>query len=178
MALFWCGVAGLVVTGLIVWITEYYTGIDYRPVQSIAVGLDHRPRHQHHPGPRGLDGSDGAAGARHHRRHHRHLQTRGPLRHRDRGHHHARARRHGGRARRLRSGHRQCRRHRRNGGPAEGRAQVDRRARCGRQHDEGDHQGLCDRLGRSRRAGAVRRLHVGPQLLHRERGAAFPTSRA
>src|SRR6202166_1337661 len=35
-ALFWCGVAGLVVTGLIVWITEYYTGPDYRPVRSIA----------------------------------------------------------------------------------------------------------------------------------------------
>src|SRR6202045_1904203 len=35
-ALFWCGVAGLVVTGLIVWITEYYTGTDYRPVRSIA----------------------------------------------------------------------------------------------------------------------------------------------
>src|SRR5581483_2971061 len=34
--LFWCGVAGLVVTGLIIWITEYYTGTNYRPVQSIA----------------------------------------------------------------------------------------------------------------------------------------------
>jgi hypothetical protein len=34
--LFLCGIAGLVVTGLIVWITEYYTGTDYRPVQSIA----------------------------------------------------------------------------------------------------------------------------------------------
>jgi K(+)-stimulated pyrophosphate-energized sodium pump len=35
-AMFWCGVTGRVGTGLIVWITEYYTGTDYRPVQSIA----------------------------------------------------------------------------------------------------------------------------------------------
>ncbi|MDI3471675.1 MAG: Pyrophosphate-energized proton pump [Pseudolabrys sp.] len=34
--LFMCGVVGLVVTGLIIWITEYYTGTDYRPVKSIA----------------------------------------------------------------------------------------------------------------------------------------------
>lgn len=34
--LLWCGVAGLIVTGLIVWITEYYTGTDYRPVRSVA----------------------------------------------------------------------------------------------------------------------------------------------
>jgi len=36
MNLYICGVAGLAVTGLIVWITEYYTGTNYRPVQSIA----------------------------------------------------------------------------------------------------------------------------------------------
>jgi K(+)-stimulated pyrophosphate-energized sodium pump len=36
MSLYICGVVGLVVTGLIVWITEYYTGTDYRPVKSIA----------------------------------------------------------------------------------------------------------------------------------------------
>jgi K(+)-stimulated pyrophosphate-energized sodium pump len=36
MALFECGVVGLVVTGLIIWITEYYTGTEYRPVKSIA----------------------------------------------------------------------------------------------------------------------------------------------
>ncbi|HVV93676.1 MAG TPA: sodium-translocating pyrophosphatase [Hyphomicrobiales bacterium] len=34
--LFLCGLSGLVVTGLIVWITEYYTGVTYRPVHSIA----------------------------------------------------------------------------------------------------------------------------------------------
>jgi K(+)-stimulated pyrophosphate-energized sodium pump len=36
MSLFICGVAGLVVTALIIWITEYYTGTNYRPVKSIA----------------------------------------------------------------------------------------------------------------------------------------------
>jgi K(+)-stimulated pyrophosphate-energized sodium pump len=34
--LFWCGIIGLVVTGLIIWITEYYTGTEYRPVKSVA----------------------------------------------------------------------------------------------------------------------------------------------
>ncbi len=36
MALFWAMMVGLAVTGLIVWITEYYTGTNYRPVRSIA----------------------------------------------------------------------------------------------------------------------------------------------
>ena len=36
MALFWSMMVGLAVTGLIIWITEYYTGTQYRPVRSIA----------------------------------------------------------------------------------------------------------------------------------------------
>ncbi len=36
MDLFWSMMVGLAVTGLIIWITEYYTGTEYRPVRSIA----------------------------------------------------------------------------------------------------------------------------------------------
>ena len=36
MDLLYCGFAGLAVTGLIVVITEYYTGTNYRPVRSVA----------------------------------------------------------------------------------------------------------------------------------------------
>ena len=34
--LFLCGVVGLAVTGLLIWITEYYTGTNFRPVKEIA----------------------------------------------------------------------------------------------------------------------------------------------
>ncbi len=34
--LYICSLIGLAVTGLLVWITEYYTGTDYRPVKSVA----------------------------------------------------------------------------------------------------------------------------------------------
>jgi K(+)-stimulated pyrophosphate-energized sodium pump len=36
MDLFYCGITGLVLTGLIVWVTEYYTSTEYRPVRSVA----------------------------------------------------------------------------------------------------------------------------------------------
>jgi K(+)-stimulated pyrophosphate-energized sodium pump len=36
MALFYCSLLGLAITGIIIWITEYYTGTNYRPVRSIA----------------------------------------------------------------------------------------------------------------------------------------------
>ena len=35
-ALFACGLVGLAVTGLVIWVTEYYTGTGFRPVRSIA----------------------------------------------------------------------------------------------------------------------------------------------
>ncbi|NRA29098.1 MAG: sodium-translocating pyrophosphatase [Parvularculaceae bacterium] len=35
-SLLYCGLIGLAVTGGIVWITEYYTGTEYRPVKSVA----------------------------------------------------------------------------------------------------------------------------------------------
>ena len=158
MTLFICGIVGLGVTGLIIWITEYYTGTDFRPVKSIAAasvtghgtnviqGLAISMESTALPAiviiagiliSYNLAGLFGIAIA---------VTD------------HAGARRHDRRARRLRPGHRQCRRHCRNGRPAEGSAQVDRRARRRRQHHQSDHQGLRHRLGRPGRAGAVRRL--------------------
>ncbi len=34
--LFWCAMTGLGVTGLLVWVTEYYTGTKFRPVRTVA----------------------------------------------------------------------------------------------------------------------------------------------
>jgi len=36
LSLFYCGLVGLIITGLIIWVTEYYTGTNFRPVQSIS----------------------------------------------------------------------------------------------------------------------------------------------
>ena len=32
MDLYYCGIIGLIITGLLIWVTEYYTGTGYRPV--------------------------------------------------------------------------------------------------------------------------------------------------
>jgi len=37
LSLYYCGVIGLIITGLIIWVTEYYTGTGYRPVKSVAL---------------------------------------------------------------------------------------------------------------------------------------------
>ena len=34
--LYICGIVGFAITGLLIWVTEYYTGTDYRPVRTVA----------------------------------------------------------------------------------------------------------------------------------------------
>ncbi len=40
MDLFLCAIVGLIITGLIVMVTEYYTGTNYRPVKSVAAASE------------------------------------------------------------------------------------------------------------------------------------------
>ena len=128
-----------------------------RPGQEDREGVRDRPRDEHHPGAgAGLPGH-GAAGAGDRALG---ILARGRpgrhLRHRRRRDGAALADRPDRRARRIRPDHRQRRRHRRDGRAARGGPQRHRSARRGRQHDQGRHQGLRDRLGRARRARAVR----------------------
>ena len=124
-------------------------------------GVDHGGCHQHHPGACDLHAGDGASRDHHLGRDHPRLSRCRPIRHRDRGDSDAGARRHGRCPRCLWPGDRQCRRHRRDGGLARGRAANDRRAGCGRQHHQGGDQGLRHRLRRACCACAVHGLYRG-----------------
>ena len=122
-----------------------------------------RSRDEHHRRPRRIDEVDRAAGARSVRCHLGVVHASRLVRHCDRSNGHVVDDRHDRCARRVRSDHRQRRRHRGDVRPAERDPQHHRPARCSGQHDEGSDERLCDRFGRSGRARAVRRLHTQPR---------------
>ena len=153
------------VTGLLMWITDYYTGVNHRPVLSIAKSSTTG---------HGTNVIQGLAVS---------MEatalpvivicagillaylSRRPLRHRDRRDDHAGAGRPRRQPRRLWPGHRQCRRHRRDGGlPPEVRVHTDALDAVGNT-TKAVTKGYAIGSAGARRAGAVRRLCRGPEAL-------------
>ncbi len=125
-------------------------------------GVADRSRHEHHRGPRRRHARDRGSGDRDRGRDHRRVRDRRPLRHRRRRDGPALDVRPDRRPRRVRPRHRQRRWDRRDGPPGRVRPRDHRPARRRRQHDEGGHEGLRDRLGGSRRARPLRRVQARP----------------
>ncbi len=146
-------------------------------------GVGHGPCHQHHRRTRRLDAGDGAAGPRHRARDPVLVRAGRALRDRHRRDGDAVDGRHRRGDRLVRPDHRQRRRNRRDGGDARLGPRGHRSTRRGRQHDQGRHQRLRDRLGGAGCARAVRlvparaqrplprstrrRLRAGRELQHR-----------
>ena len=164
-------VAGLVLAQIASRITEYFTSTETKPVREIAESAATG-------GPAtavlsgmssGLESSVWAivaiAGA--HRRRHRARRPRHPvlaLPRRPHRHGHARHHRRGRVGGHVRSGRRQRGRHRRDVGRVRGRAAADHgEPRRGRQHHQGRHEGIRDRLGGHRRGRAVLLVHRDDQ---------------
>ena len=172
--LYGAALVGLVVTFLLVAITEYYTGTRWGPVKSISAAVADGPRDEHHRGARRRHAGDGRAGDRDRRGHPASRKSRSP----------------GlfgigvavmaqlsmtglivaldayGPVTDNAGGIAEMADLRRVG------ARDHRPARRRRQHDEGRDEGLRDRLRRARRARPLRLLHARP----RRRGAHHDAS--
>ena len=95
LPLFGCAIVGLAVTGLIVWITEYYTSTGYRPVRSGGAVVGDGSCHERHPRLGRFDGGHRHTGHHRGRGHCRRVPVRRHLRHQRRRHHDVGLGRHG-----------------------------------------------------------------------------------